>query len=218
MVPAADATLAPPTRAPAPDGAFHCSTCPAAGVSVGVPAAADTVSNTTPPGPGEGPVIDAEVDVAEVIVQGVPTDVTPENATAPHTNPAAPDTKLFPVMIVLLFGVKPVICQIPTEALPPAAEVNSVTVPPGGLRVMALPALNEFAFVPDTLNKMRLAPVVLRPGRVQRLPELKAADALPVIPMLARAVFGNIVTSADTSRNTGAPRILRNRPPECRAT
>jgi hypothetical protein len=47
-------------------------------------------------------VIDGEVDVPVVIVHGVPTEDTPENATTPHTNPAAPDVKLFPVTVTLL--------------------------------------------------------------------------------------------------------------------
>ena len=40
-------------------------------VAVGVPAAADSVSKTTPPGPGEVPVIDGVVDVPVVDVHGV---------------------------------------------------------------------------------------------------------------------------------------------------
>jgi hypothetical protein len=102
-------------------------------------------------------VIDGAVDVPVVEVHGVGITAvfTPENATAPQTNPAAPDRKLFPVMVVLALGVKPVICQTPTEALEVLVfEVISVTVPPAGLRVMVVPALYEFAFVPEALNRM----------------------------------------------------------------
>lgn len=122
-----------------------------------MPAAADSVSKTTPPGPGEVPVIDGVVDVPVVDVHGVGvTDVfTPENETAPHTNPEAPDRKLFPVMVVLALGVKPVICHIPNVALGVVVfEVKSVTVPPAGVSVIVLPALNAFAFVPEALNRM----------------------------------------------------------------
>jgi hypothetical protein len=102
-------------------------------------------------------VIVGEVDVPVVEVHGVGVVavLTPENATAPHTNPAAPDRKLFPVMVVLVLAVKPVICHTPTEALLVVVfDVKSVTVPPAGLRVIAVPALNEFAFVPEAVSSI----------------------------------------------------------------
>jgi hypothetical protein len=121
---------------------------------MGEPFATDNVSKTTPPVPGPVPVINGDVDVPvdEVQAVGVTLVSTPENATAPHTSPEAPDAKLAPVMIVSVLALKPVICHMANEGTA-VFEVMSVTVPPGGLRDMPL-VMNEVAFVPETLNRM----------------------------------------------------------------
>jgi hypothetical protein len=97
-------------------------------------------------------VIVGEVDVPLVIVHAVAIALmfTPESATAPHTNPEAPDVTLFPPMVALLLGVKPVICHIANEGVV-VSEVISVTVPPP-VRVMLF-VLNPPALVPEILNR-----------------------------------------------------------------
>ena len=108
-------------------------------------------SKTTPPAPGSLPVTEGEVEVPVSGVHGFPTELTPENATAPHTNPAAPDTTLLPPMVALPLGVKPVICQIANEGVV-VSEVISVTVPPPVTAMLFV--LNPPALVPEILNRM----------------------------------------------------------------
>jgi hypothetical protein len=105
---------------------FHSGTCePPAVADVKEPAAA-SVSNTTPPVPGEVTVTSALFDVF-VAVTHVPSDDTPENATAPTMTEAAAT----PFVVIVIVAVELVVNGGPRNHISMAAVLVTPFVQEG---------------------------------------------------------------------------------------
>jgi hypothetical protein len=139
-----------------------------------------------------------------VLFPGEPNEATPENAAAPHTTPVE-DGRPAIVITEVPLGVKPVTDQ---SSSPVPVENTGVAVTVGG-PIDAVAALGDpvtsITLIRTTLGVSPFTVFVLRVTEQVVTAPVVPVEFAAVTPTFARAAFGKIATSAQTSTNIPAP-------------